>query len=70
MFVEKLPAHPEYTKAAPVDKATNKKVNPNKKKKLERREDPIGAIGNWKSGNQGHPLKIRLFANLQIILKS
>ena len=26
LFVEKLPSHPEYAKAAPGDKATNKKV--------------------------------------------
>lgn len=26
LFVEKLPAHPEYAKAAPADKAVNKKV--------------------------------------------
>ena len=32
LFVEKLPAHPEYAKAAPVDKATNKKVKPNRKR--------------------------------------
>jgi len=37
LFVEKLPAHPEYAKTAPVDKATNKKVKPNRNKKLERR---------------------------------
>lgn len=35
MFVEKLPAHPEYAKAAPVDKAANKKVNPTEKEQLE-----------------------------------
>ena len=30
--MEKLPAHPEYAKAAPVDKAVNKKVKSNRKR--------------------------------------
>ena len=44
LFVEKLPSHPEYAKAAPGDKATNKKVyNTFDKKKKDRQR-----VSQWK----------------------
>ena len=49
LFVEKLPAHPEYNKVAPVDKINNKKVLLKMKEKKEWKK-----ISNFKEGSE-HP---------------
>ena len=70
LFVEKLPSHPEYAKAAPGDKATNKKVyntfdkNPSIPEHLEKRQTKSIAVKGVNLGVRLIVLRIASWYNI------